>query len=332
MPRTFTFQADFSSDTLPGVGYALIDPAGVVVIARTTAGVVNLGGGSYGAALTLPDAFSVGFLRWDDGQTPPEYKTLPVNAQALSAEAGVTAQASYPNASDLTAYITSLGIFMVAGGLDGLNLPAKISAAIAVWERLTLWTPFLANGETSRVFDPPSESRFLNLGGGLLSCTSLLTGLGPSGAGGSSQALGQSYRLLPVNAPVMGRPYEVVEFLLAGYGYGGGGYGFASGYGGGYGADGFLGAYRQAQSIKITGAWGRQKTITQDVWQAVLQQAALLCAPELAMMISRGLIGWTGEGGVGEKYGQDLLAGQSALWRAGFETAVQTYKREMIYL
>lgn len=94
MSRTFTFQADFSNDTLAGVGYALIDPAGVVMIARTTAGIVNLGGGSYGAELTLPDTFSVGFLRWDDGQAPPEYKSLPVNAQALVAEAGVSAPSS----------------------------------------------------------------------------------------------------------------------------------------------------------------------------------------------------------------------------------------------
>lgn len=94
LTRTFTFQANFSSDTLSGVGYALVDvPAGAVgtvFIARTTAGVVNLGGGSYGARVTLPDTFGVGFLRWDNGQVPPEFKSQPVNAQALAVEAQAT--------------------------------------------------------------------------------------------------------------------------------------------------------------------------------------------------------------------------------------------------
>jgi hypothetical protein len=55
------FGALFSG--LSTVGYELRDAAGQTVIARTTAGVIDLGGGAYGADVAIPVGF-VGSIRW----------------------------------------------------------------------------------------------------------------------------------------------------------------------------------------------------------------------------------------------------------------------------
>lgn len=53
---------------LTTVGYQLFDTAGSAVGSRITANIRNHGDGSYGALVTLPDAF-VGSIRWDDTTT-----------------------------------------------------------------------------------------------------------------------------------------------------------------------------------------------------------------------------------------------------------------------
>lgn len=145
MPRTFTFQADFSSDTLAGVGYALTDATGAVAIARTAAGIVNLGGGSYGAAITLPDAFSVGFLRWDDGQALPEYKSLPVNAQELMTQAGATNPATQNYDPALQSVVSLIRFDLGDTDTDNFLLNDQtIAAKLAQYSLTTAGLPVLA--------------------------------------------------------------------------------------------------------------------------------------------------------------------------------------------
>ncbi len=73
MSNFTTFIASFGNSRtgLATVGYAQRGAAGAVVVARTTAGVYELGGGSYGVEILL-DAATKSLL-WDTGEVTPVF-------------------------------------------------------------------------------------------------------------------------------------------------------------------------------------------------------------------------------------------------------------------
>jgi len=236
----------------------------------------------------------------------------------------------YPTDADVESYIGGLGLSFTK--LDGRpNLSS--GPAAAAWEVQSLWRPFFCTGiEEDRFYDPPAESRYIELGTGLLSLTSLITGYYADGTGtvisaGFTQPFGQSYRCLPVNAPQAIRPYELVEFLSGGYGLTGSSYGYPfSAFGNGYSA----GPFGRAGSVKVRGLFGRVTLVPDDVWQAVLEKAVMLSLPALSLAINSGLMQWT-QAGVSETYNADPLKVVRESLTADWQCTLDFYKRLNTY-
>lgn len=174
--------------------------------------------------------------------------------------------AAYPAEDDLAALIESAGLTVP----PLLDLQSKLDGAVAEWEARTGWQPYLSTGESERrLFDPPAAGRSLYLQGGLLSLTSLAVGVVPDPTGAYGAVSGSvlvnnlNFYLRPQNAIARGLAITEVEFLSRVRGV--------------------------PQSVAITGVWGRVLAVPGDVWQTLLKMAALSCAPELALSISRGL-------------------------------------------
>jgi hypothetical protein len=76
--QTVTFGS--SKAGLATVGYRLFDDNGNPAGDRVTAGVQDLGGGQYGANVTVPDDFT-GRITWDTGEAVPAYASAGVNPE-----------------------------------------------------------------------------------------------------------------------------------------------------------------------------------------------------------------------------------------------------------
>ena len=236
------------------------------------------------------------------------------------------ARPSYPEGADVLGYLESLGLRAKAPQALCDRLAGYCVSAAALWERGSLWTPYLSDGnEEDRFFDPPQDTRFLLLGTGLLSCTSLTTGWSGPGTG-FTQAAGTGYRLAPQNAAAQGRAYEAVEFLSGGYGTSGQtGYPFSA-FGNGYSGA----AYGRAGSVKITGAWGRVMNLPMDVWQAVLEHAVLTALPALHLALVQKLLSFS-EAGVTETYSKDPLQVVRESLLTSWPDTMREHKRVLVY-
>ena len=256
-------------------------------------------------------------------------------------------KSAYPADSDLSALLTSTGLTVPAS----LDLQEKCDAAVAEWETRTGWLPYLAasgaDGQptvSTRLFDPAQPAgrgdsrsgRSLFLGAGLLSLVSLAVGVTPGpngvygvvpdstgaytppdaagsdtpGASGTGLSSGTvlvpnlNFFLRPQNAATRSLPVTEIEFLAPPRGV--------------------------PQSIAITGVWGRVLLLEDNVWQAVMQRAASLSAPELSLSLSGGYF----ERKIGDSLkrfgGSDdsgPLAQQITLWDNNFNSAVKNKKR-----
>jgi hypothetical protein len=236
----------------------------------------------------------------------------------------------YPHAAALISYASSMGLLLASQPMAAQWAGEAADSASAEWERRSGYVPFLGATQ-DRFFDPPQDCRLVPLGAGLLSLTSLNAGVGPDGTGGTALALGLNFRLSPSNAPASGQPYEMIEFLSAGYGgtamwpYGGawGGFGPAAGFG--------LGANGRAGSLRVSGTWGRQSSLSDDVYRAVLALGLLTALPELATLRRKGLVSWT-EGGVTENYGPKPLLDLEDRLTGIVERVLPLYTRKPLYL
>ena len=216
------------------------------------------------------------------------------------------ALASYPVDSDLVALFDSCQIVDTGGVAFGkINLAAKLGAAITWWEKATGWRPYLVpvdqgTGDpviTTRLFDIPHASRILELRAGLLSVTSLTIFDLPYDQD-------TDFFLEPANAASEVEPYTHIRFL------------------------GRLHS-RLPNAIAITGVWGNCASCPFDAWEAILENAALRCVPELALGISKGLY----ERRAGDELerfagsGQSPLSAEAALWKDYSETTAHSKKR-----
>lgn len=71
-----------SKNALATVGYRLFDGAEVAQGTRITAGVQNLGGGDYGALVTVLNSFE-GRITWDTGEGTPQYASQSLSRQPV---------------------------------------------------------------------------------------------------------------------------------------------------------------------------------------------------------------------------------------------------------
>lgn len=235
---------------------------------------------------------------------------------------------AYPDDNDLGEFLAGLGATVP----DALDLFAKAEAAWKTWEDETAYHPWLAkpNPLTLR-FDPPGVvtasgrlgswrgGRHLELSIGLIECWSINIGVVDNPLGeptngpnlstpltinsGTPLQRNLQYFLLPDEAPVMGDVYDEIEFATRMSGI--------------------------PKSIAITGIWGRERKLSANVWQAILQYGAFLCVPELSFGISGGLSDVQDERSkVTFVSGNNSpLSQQSAQWEPTFYTLAHKKKR-----
>lgn len=175
---------------------------------------------------------------------------------------------AYPVASDLQAFLQGAGMLSnpltAAQSLVDLTQPCQTASAL--WETRTAWFPFLSTGvDETRVCDAPGPElpdsgyllvlegggREILLQAGLLSLTTLSIATVP-------YILGTQFWLYPQNASNRGKPWTKIRFIQP--------------------------IYDRPQDIQIVGKWGRQLTLSADVFRSVLKLAALEVLPQLAII------------------------------------------------
>lgn len=189
----------------------------------------------------------------------------------------------FPTGAELAQFLVDSGVLASVPG----DLSAYVSMAEAArldWERDTGWSPWLGTAET-RYYDP-NGSTLLDPGVGILSISCLKLG-------GTEQTLNEDYWLLPYN----GFPKRLISFdqVLCG----------------------------DPRSIEITGTWGYQSELTQDVVRAALARGALLAVAQDYGL--GGLKQEVEEGDVRYKLAKD--ESQLAQWRSVYEQAVARHRR-----
>jgi len=214
--------------------------------------------------------------------------------------------------------------------MDSLRLYAKAAAAAAAWEGMTDWRPYLAGAPQTRLFDPLWQGGLLELPAGLLTLTTLTTGV-LNGAGGTVRTAGTDFRLMPLTAPQDNQPYTAIQWGAAGTFFTTPGWGGrdTQGYGAGLADATFLGLTGQTA---ITGVWGRTLTLADDDFQAILEYAAYLCYPQLSLMISKGLYS-ARDLNFEMRYGggkETPVSGAAATWKANFTERAQNRRRVSI--
>lgn len=213
--------------------------------------------------------------------------------------------------NNLATKLASCGVVDTTGAdFMKIGLAAKLDAALEAWEQETGWVPFVSSGATeTRFYDPPGPppsrggfgirggGRLLSLDGGLLSLTSVVVN-------GQEYDPANQLRLKPDNAAARRKPVTRIEFSRPVLG--------------------------PAQCVAVTGVWGYSREWPEDARQAVLDWAAHLCVPELALQISRGLYQWR-QGDEQERYGgsgdSGPLAAENALWERNFRETAAGKKR-----
>ena len=108
MAYTLALQASFgpSNAGVGTVGYAILNADGTTAVARTTSGVVDLGAGFYGKAVSFADDFR-GYAKWDTGTGSPLYAVAPVEPPLPLTNATVVASGSTTSTVRLSSPWTS---------------------------------------------------------------------------------------------------------------------------------------------------------------------------------------------------------------------------------
>jgi hypothetical protein len=216
----------------------------------------------------------------------------------------------YPDGNEGASFLRASGMLT---GLSNNLMPdidaacgLAIYAAVAEWERLTRYQPFLASSaDSTRLFDVPT-STILDLMGGIVTLTSV-------SVAGSLYTAGRQYTPGPSNAVARGKPYTYLDFGALSYPYSAAG-----------GALGILPGLRQ--SIQVTGTWGFSLIVPPDVRLVILREMAATLAPSLSVARFGGLVSWT-EAGVTENYGKSQYADIAEAGSAAFQAAALRYRR-----
>lgn len=210
---------------------------------------------------------------------------------------------SYPSASDVQALYQGAGLLSDATVAPYSSIPwsTHVAAAAASFETRT-GRQWLATAQTRR-FDLPTGPRGLVPLGAELASVSSVT------LAGKSLAEGKDYFLGPANADLDGKAFGWIELASL--------YPLA-----------LTTATRRC--LVIEGLWGAGSAVPDDVFEAVVNYAAVLAAPEMSVTISGGYY----ERRIGDSVkrfgGSDdsgPLAQQVSLWTGVFERVVASRPR-----
>lgn len=206
---------------------------------------------------------------------------MPTSGSGSASGVVTPAGRGWPAAADLQNFLAAAGLWdaLTCEQRTALDLAGACDAVRAEFEQRTGWNPSLGAGDT-RTFDPPGPERGpvgpfaglatlgggrrLSLNGGLLSLTSLTTGVTDTDPG-RVLTLGTDFWLRPDSAPGAGWPHLSVEFRAPQWG--------------------------EPQSVKVVGTWGRWPagSLPAHVFNAAQQYGFAQLAPQLALNISGGI-------------------------------------------
>jgi hypothetical protein len=206
--------------------------------------------------------------------------------------------------------------FLVASGLhafsnvteaqEALDLQGALDAAVEEWNAETRYWPFLSTGVAEERSFRPRPGRVIDLNGGLLSITSLKTGVTFANPTGVTRVLTQDYVLAPEEAPSETKPWTSIQV------------GFNQGADWSPGTPG---------SIRINGIWGYTLTanLKQDARRAVMAMAARSLAPQIRLQQSKGGLKRHRQGDSEKEWGG--VADAEQVWGSMIDRAVARYRR-----
>lgn len=220
--------------------------------------------------------------------------------------------ATWPDEAEFRQFLVASGLHAFSNATEAqnaLDLSGALTAGVERWNELTHYWPFLSTGDATeeRRFDP-RMGRIIDLNGGLLTLTSLSTGV-TYGSTGNARVSVRDFRLMPTDAAPRKKPYTYIECLQ-----------FYP-----------LSDSAEAGSIKVVGEWGycTAANLPESARRAVMALAAQELTPQIAMVLSRGGLTQLTEGDSTKRWGgmADLAAG----WQSTVTTALaQGYVRPRI--
>lgn len=213
--------------------------------------------------------------------------------------------AAMPVSSDVTNLLADAGVTAPSNA----TVAAALAAAIATWNSMTGYEPFLAASAT-RYFDPPGGSprgfaspkggsNVLRFDCGLVSLTSL-------SVAGVSKTQGTDFWLKPANKAASGKPYEWAEFSAPLYG--------------------------KPNDVVVVGSWGYSATVPDDAWNAVLELAAAIAVAGPNVKASGGVLSYTIGSQVSETFAQSPFKAAIDQWLSDASLCAKGYARAVSYL
>jgi hypothetical protein len=210
----------------------------------------------------------------------------------------------YPNATDIENKLKSASFWPSDSDTNKVLLAREQAAiganlAVAEWENLTGWKPFLSISSTpqTRYYHGTDENGFLNLRTGLLTLTGVTLDSTARVLSGGSQNVWAT----PVNAAADGEPYTELDF-------------------GGY-------ITHRNNRIAVTGRWGYCTEVPADVWARLQEVGALFALTSVENLQSIASLGQDGFNKAWDIVGiitqKDLLN----TWAKEFMRKVQDYSR-----
>lgn len=202
----------------------------------------------------------------------------------------------YPNSTHLSTFFSTSGIAIPSSA----NLEMLIGAAVKEFEKRTGRKMLVGAAAEERKFDPPVNPRgFLNLEYDLFPTPT------PIVKYSDTTLDAEEYRFEPINALSLEVPYTSVQFWRRWIGP------ITSGIWG---------------ALSITGKWGYSDELDDDVFNAMLELAAIRLFPQAMSNATGGLQKWS-QGRVSETYGELPNMQLYTYWHKHSTSTIRRYKR-----
>ena len=186
---------------------------------------------------------------------------------------------AYPTAEDLKRFLAAQNLVTVPPDGDAALLDYDLAIEEAIREmELRCGNRRFVPVTATRRFNPP-VNRVLDLEDDLLSVTSFTWQ--PEGSPAETLVEGEDYVLGPYNAAGRGQPYQYAEINRR----------YLSPLG-----------FANRRALRITGSWGYGTDVPAPIWNGILRLGLLQLLPEISLLVTGGMIGWT-EANVTEQYG-----------------------------
>jgi hypothetical protein len=217
------------------------------------------------------------------------------------------AHSAYPTAAQVETFLSTAGVTLPSGW----DTTSELEAAIAEWEQLTGFSPFIATTQT-RVFNPPGfgPSNYWAMRGGqnVLKLDCPLISISAISVAGVAKTQGTDYYIGQPNDP---RHY-FIRFVRAVTGF--------------------------PESISIAGSWGWGANVPDNAFQAIKKKAAAAVVDAaITKAISLGMSSMK-EDDVAEDYGGLINAAAKLTpgdmigsWNNDFKKTAMQYRRVDVY-